>query len=167
MLTNFSNVDQFPNFNPFSKFWQIFQIFGHLQNFGPFSKFLPIFRILAHFKILTNFGPFSKFWPLWPHFYPCIHSKSDSVCGVCLQNFAEKVCKSQRKDFASKVRIKITRIWCQFVDNIVCFNVFVGILVPLKPPWTPWCPHDPWYVIVDHCQSSWVIMSHIWPNCSE
>ena len=35
------------------------------------------------------------------------------------------------------------------------------------PTWTPWCPNDPWYVIPDHCQSSWVIMSHIWPNCSE
>ena len=36
-----------------------------------------------------------------------------------------------------------------------------------RPPWTLWCPHDPWYVIMGHSQSSWVIMGHIWPIWSE
>ena len=46
-----------------------------------------------------------------------------------------------------------------------------------RPPWSPvvlpgapmdpWSPHDPWYVILDHCQSSWVIMSPIWPIWSK
>ena len=38
---------------------------------------------------------------------------------------------------------------------------------PLAPPWTPWGPNDPWYVILGYSQSSWVIMSHIWPIWSE
>ena len=33
----------------------------------------------------------------------------------------------------------------------------------LAAPWTPWRPPDPWYVILGQIQSSWVIMSHIWP----
>ena len=40
-------------------------------------------------------------------------------------------------------------------------------LVPPGAPWTPWCPHNPWYVILGHSQSSWVIISHIWPIWSE
>ena len=69
-----------------------------------------------------------------------------------------------------------------------CFKPWFGAIVLLfyhsflhrgypRPPWSPvvlpgapmdpWSPHDPWYVILDHCQSSWVIMSPIWPIWSE
>ena len=27
----------------------------------------------------------------------------------------------------------------------------------MAPPWAPWCPPDPWYVILSHSQSSWVV----------
>ena len=51
-----------------------------------------------------------------------------------------------------------------------CFITFLAPGVastPLAPPWNPCLPPDSSFVILGHSQSSWVIMSHIWPIWSE
>ena len=53
------------------------------------------------------------------------------------------------------------------------FGCFITLLAPgvastpLAPPGAPLVAPDPWYVILGHIQSSWAIMSHIWPIWNE
>ena len=60
-----------------------------------------------------------------------IHSKSDSVCGICLQNYVERCINYADKISRQKCElIKITRISCIggiFVETTVCFNVLLRI----------------------------------------
>ena len=60
-----------------------------------------------------------------------IHSKGDSVCGICHQNSAEKCINYADKILRQRCEIiKITKISCQcgiFVENTVCFYVLLTI----------------------------------------
>ena len=63
--------------------------------------------------------------------------------------------------FSIKVDIRQYQECIQNVQNMN-FDFFApefGALPILQD--CPWCPHDPWYVILGHSQSFWVIMGHI------